>query len=140
MARRPQSPGVIGGFGKRAIITAALLAALGGLAWVIFRSPGRASPSRIDLNLGGPPGWLVTGSYELDGVAHAFAGRTPTNLVMQGSDVVYAMQATPATNGFRVTLYVNELPKTSTLGGATGGVRGRWHQTAEQDISTAAGF
>lgn len=125
---------------KALVVVAVVAIAVGGGLVARWERPGQASPHRFDLNLGGPPGLWVSAAYEADGVTNALQGTTPTNLSLQARDFSYTIQAWSNAAGLRVTLYVDDLPRLSTLAGTNGGVRGHCRMAPEAETASASGF
>jgi hypothetical protein len=127
---------------KKSLI-AGILVVLG-LTWLVGSlvrpRQSQADGARLGVNLGGPPGLVVTGTFTLDGVTNAFAGTTPTNLPFVARELSYALQTTSQGAGLRVTLYVDDLPRTSVLAGTNGGIRGHYRLQTEAQNGAAAGF
>ena len=125
---------------KSGAMTGILLAMGALLVVVLLRRSSNAGGSRLDLNLGGPPGLAVTGTYTIDGATNPFAGTTPTNLVLLARDLSYVVQTSARIAGLRVTVYVDELPRTSVLAGTNGGVRGHYRIDSAGESYGATGY
>lgn len=112
------------------------------VGWLALRwtRPAPASGHRVDLNVGGPAGRSFRAGLLVDGASNSFGGLTPTNLVFQAAELAYLVEAGSNAPGLRVTLYVDNLPRISTLAGAGGGVRGHWRLAADGERVNAMGF
>lgn len=97
-------------------------------------------PHRMDLNLGGPAGLAVNVGVLVDGQTQTFRAVLPTNLTWKAHELGYRIQAESNAAGMRITLYVDELPRQSTLAGTNGGVSGRFRISPGETSSSAAGF
>lgn len=123
-------------------------AVAGGWAWVrclglspLLLAGCDGQPAhRMDLNLGGPAGLAVNVGILADGQTQAFRAMIPTNLTWKARDLSYRVEAVSNLAGLRTTLYVDELPRQSTLAGTNGGVFGRCRIMPAETSSSAAGF